>query len=309
MSGPGGRPDRRHLGGQAGRLRRTSSRSTSAAPRPTSASPPAGSCACATCSTRRSATTRRWCRWSTSTRSAPAAARSPTSTRAACSASARSRRAPIPARPATAAAARSRPRPTRSSCSGACVPTAACSAATCSLDVDLARAGDAAARRPARDVRRGGRARRAPDPEVRHDAGDRAELGAPRLRPARVHARRRRRRRAAVCLRHRAGARDPARARPAAPGHHRRHRAARHRPPARVRRHRAPPAEDARPGAAAAPLRRARPRRPSRSSIATACPRTGGWCGASPTAATRARATRCASTCRPATSTTPGSRS
>ena len=34
---------------------------------------------------------------------------------------------------------------------------------------------------------------------------------------------------------------------------------------------------------------------------ATPCRRTGGWCGASPTAATRARATRCASTCRPAT--------
>ena len=43
---------------------------------------------------------------------------------------------------------------------------------------------------------RGGGARRAPDPEVRHDAGDRAQLGAPRLRPARVHARRRGRRRA-----------------------------------------------------------------------------------------------------------------
>ena len=36
------------------------------------------------------------------------------------------------------------------------------------------------------------------DPEVRHDAGDRAQLGAPRLRPARVHARGRRRRGPAV---------------------------------------------------------------------------------------------------------------
>ncbi len=74
--------------GRAGwRASTTSSRSTSAARPPTSASPPAASSACATCSTRRSATTRRWCRWSTSTRSAPAAARSRTSTRAACSAS------------------------------------------------------------------------------------------------------------------------------------------------------------------------------------------------------------------------------
>ncbi len=57
------------------------------------------------------------------------------------------------------------------------------------------------------------------------------------------------------------------------------------------------------------PLRRARARRPSPSSTRTACPRTSGSYGASPTAATRARATRCASTCRPARSTTPGSRS
>ena len=86
---------------------------------------------CATCSTRRWATTRRWCRWSTSTRSAPAAARSRTWTRAASSASARSRRGPIPALRATAAAATSRRRRTRSSCSGGCGRTAGSSAATC----------------------------------------------------------------------------------------------------------------------------------------------------------------------------------
>ena len=57
---------------------------------------------------------------------------------------------------------------------------------------------------------RGGGARRAADPEVRDDAGDRAQLGAPRLRPARVHARRRGRRGPAVRLRHRARARDRA---------------------------------------------------------------------------------------------------
>ena len=207
---PGRRPDRRHLGRHGWPASTTSSRSTSAAPRPTSASPPAASCACATCSTRRSATTRRWCRWSTSTRSAPAAARSPTSTRAASSASARSRPAPIPG-PACYGrggdgadldrrAARARP--------AAPGPRAArrrrCGSTSSSREQAMA------ARSPSElgMSRRGGGARRAPDPEVRDDAGDRAQLGAPRLRPARVHARRRRRRRAAVRLRHRARARD-----------------------------------------------------------------------------------------------------
>ena len=59
----------------------------------------------------------------------------------------------------------------------------------------------------------------------------------------------------------------------------------------------------------AAPLRRARRARPSRSSSRTASRRSGGSSGGSPTAATRARATRCASTSPRATWTTPGSRS
>ena len=188
--------------------------------------------------------------------------------------------------------------------------TAACSAARMQLDVELAEQADADGRRSARHDRRGGGARRAPDPEVRDDAGDRAQLGAPRLRPARVHARRRGRRGPAVRLRHRARARDPAGARPAAPGHRRGDRPARHRPPARVRRHRAPPAEGARPGAArarATTSSSAQARRPARGGRRR--PRTAGSSGASPTAATRARATRCASTCRRARSTTPGSRS
>ena len=57
------------------------------------------------------------CRWSTSTPSAPAAARSPGPTRAARCASARARRAPTPARPPTARAARSRRSPTPTCCS------------------------------------------------------------------------------------------------------------------------------------------------------------------------------------------------
>ncbi len=48
-------------------------------------------------------------------------------------------------------------------------------------------------------------------------------------------------------------------------------------------------------------LRRARGAGRRAARRATACPRTGGWCGASPTAATPARATRCASTCPPGT--------
>ena len=181
--------------GRHGRASRTSSRSTSAARRRTSASPPAASCACATSSTRRSATTRRWCRWSTSTRSAPAAARSPTSTRAASSASGPQSAG---ADPGPACYGRGGTEPTSTDAQ---------------LLLGRLRAGPRPARRrhaarprarraaPWQTVadelgmtRRGGGARRAADPEVRDDAGDRAELGAPRLRPARVHARRRRRR-------------------------------------------------------------------------------------------------------------------
>ena len=54
--------------------------------------------------------------------------------------------------------------------------TAACSAATCAWTVELARGAMATIAEQLGDVGRGGRARRAADPEVRHDAGDRAEL-------------------------------------------------------------------------------------------------------------------------------------
>ena len=122
--------------------------------------------------------------------------------------------------------------------------------------------GDGERRSTARHVRGGGRARGAADPEVRHGAGDRAQLGSPRLRPARVHARRGRRCRPAVRVRSGARARDRTRARAALSGHRRRRRAARDRPRARVRRHRASPAEDPRPRKARTSLRRAR--RPGR---------------------------------------------
>ena len=159
--------------------------------------------------------------------------------------------------------------------------------------------------------RRGGGARRAADPEVRDDAGDRAQLGAPRLRPARVHARRRRRR-AARCSRATSpsSSRSPACSSRRYPGHRRR-------PPGC-----SPPTSQhefvatERHAARATSTRRGSQRRfdgargagDAPSSTPTACPDDGGSSGGSPTAATPARATRCASTCPPAPSTTPGSR-
>ena len=74
------------------------------------------------------------------------------------------------------------------------------------------------------------------------------------------------------------------------------HRAARAQEPRRGRSSRA--RFDELVGAGRRPARRRR-----------ACPRTGASCGGSPTAATPARATRCARRCPPAPSTTPGSRS
>ena len=68
-------------------------------------------------------------RCSTSSRSAPAAARSPGSTTAACCASARKAPAPIPAPPATARAAPSPPRPTRTSSSARSGPARSSAAA------------------------------------------------------------------------------------------------------------------------------------------------------------------------------------
>ena len=167
---------------------------------------------------------------------------------------------------------RSRPRPTRSSCSGGCARTAACSAATCrSTSTSRAAAMQRVADRLGMSVEEA--ALGALQIQKFGDgAGDRAELGAPRLRPARVHARRRRRRRPAVRLRHRARARDPARARPAAPGHHVGDRPARDRPPARVRRHRAPLAEDASTASGSARASTSSSRRPSRSSSADGVP-------------------------------------
>ena len=72
----------------------------------------------------RSAAARWRCRWSTSTPSAPAAARSPGATPAARCASGRARRAPSPGPPATGAAAPSRPSPTPTSCSAGSTPAA-----------------------------------------------------------------------------------------------------------------------------------------------------------------------------------------
>ena len=150
--------------------------------------------------------------------------------------------------------------------------------------------------------RRGGRARRAADPEVRHDAGDRAQLGAPRLRPARVHPRRgRRRRRRCSPATSRSELEIPRVLVPPHPGHHRR-RPACSRPTSQhefvaTERH---VAADARPRRLERALRRARAAQAAAQLDADGVPgRPRGSCGASPTAATPARATRCASTCPP----------
>ena len=113
--GPGGRRGRRGLHRPGRRRARRACASTWAAPPATCASSTTAPC-------RRRARERspagRWrCRWSPSTPSAPAAARSPGATRAARCGWARARRAPTPGRRATAAAAPSRPSPTPTSCS------------------------------------------------------------------------------------------------------------------------------------------------------------------------------------------------
>ncbi len=180
----------------------------------------------------------------------------------------------------------------------------------CSSTADLAERGDRSdVAERARDDRRGGGARCAPDPEVRHDAGDRAELRPSRLRPARVHARRRRRRRSAVRVRDRARARDPARAGAAAPRDHRRRRGC-WRPTSST--------SSSRPSATRS---RASTRHACRARfdelVAQAVAQLdedgvpddrrlgpAAW----PTAAMPARATRCASRCPPEPSTTPGSK-
>ena len=128
-------------------------------------------------------------RGSTSARSAPAAARSPTSTRAGCCASARAARAPIPARPATAAAA-SEPTVTDAARSSGMLGDGRARGRARRSTRDAARA---RARRRSADAARArrlerGRARRPDDRQREHGGRD------PRRSPssrARIRARRR----------------------------------------------------------------------------------------------------------------------
>ena len=178
------------------------------------------------------------------------------------------------------------------------------------LDRDARRAGDRHDRGRARDDRRGGGARRAPDPEVRDDPGDRAQL-------------------ACAVATTRASSRSSP---PAAPG---RCSPATSRSSSRSPRVLVPPhpgiiaatgllatdlqhefvaterhaLEEPRPRTAVGALRRARRGGRWRSSTPTPFPSSGGSCGASPTAGTPARATRCAPRCPRASSTRSGSRS
>ena len=303
----GRRPDRRDLGGPDGgprerrharhgrHLRRHRRRRRRPAAR------------CATCSTRRSATTRRWCRWSTSTRSARAEARSPTWTRAASSASARSRRAPIPGRPATAAAATSPPRRTRSSCSGGCGRTEACSAATCrSTSSSRPRRWSSVADRlgvPVEEAALGALQIQ----KFGDGAGDRGQLASA---AATTRASSRSSRPAARARCSRATSRSSSRSRaswcPPHPGitsatgllatdlQHEF---------VATERHALKSLDRDRLGS---PLRRARCAGGRAARARTASRRTGASCGASPTAATWVRATRSASTFPPASSTTAG---
>ena len=107
------------------------------------------------------------CRWSTCTRSAPAAARSPGATRAARCAWARARRAPTRARPATAAAA-SEPTVTDANLLLGYLDPDSPLAGGVRLDRERGRARGARARRRARPLARGDRRR--------HRARGRAEM-------------------------------------------------------------------------------------------------------------------------------------
>ena len=153
----GRRRGRRHAPGRALGLQATSSPSTWAAPRPTSAW-------CRTAGPRsprkaRSTACRSARPCSTSSRSAPAAARSSGSTTAACCASARKAPAPIRARPATARAAPSPPRPTPISSSAPSGPSAFLGGRM-RLDGDAARRAFEPLAAALRPQRRAGRRRR-----------------------------------------------------------------------------------------------------------------------------------------------------
>ena len=201
---PCGRCGRRGAASPTGPASATSCASTWAGPRATSASSRTARCA-------RPAPARcrggRWrCRWSTSTRSARAAARSPGATRAAPCGSARGRRAPSPGPRATDAAGPSRRSPTRTSCSahldvdtplagGVQLDASAAERAVGALASEL---GARAARVRRRD--RAGRERRDGARAARDDG--RARRGPARLRAAGL-----RRRRSAARGRGRRGAR------------------------------------------------------------------------------------------------------
>ena len=301
---PGRRPDRRHLGRPDGGLRQRRHARHRRHLRRHRRRRRRRSCACATCSTRRSATTRRWCRWSTSTRSAPAAARSPTSTQGGVF-----RVGP------QSAGADPGPGLLRPRRHGADVDRRA---ARCSGRLRPDRGllgGDMAPRRRAR--------RQAAMQRIADELGmsvEEAALGALQIQKfgmtqaIELNSVRRGYDPREFTLVAAGGAGPlfacdialeleiPRVLVPPHPGIIAAHRPARHRPPARVRRHRAPlRSKTLDRERLQAPLRRAGARRPSRSSTPTGPGRPARSCGASPTAATPARATRSASTCPPAT--------
>ena len=138
--------------------------------------------------------TRSWCRSSTWSRSATAAAASPGSTTSASCMSARSRPARCPARPPTAAAAPRRRRPTPTSRSAASTGTTSAAARSTPTWRPSTRRSTRSRARLGVDRERGG-ARHRPHRQQQHGQRAQAGLAQPRLRPARLHARRLRRRR------------------------------------------------------------------------------------------------------------------
>ena len=166
---------------------------------------------------RSSSACRSACRASRRARSAPAAARSAGSTRAASCRSARRARAPCPARPATARAATAPRSPTPTSCSAASTPPSSWAARSRST-AELARGVRRRARRAARARPRRGGLGDGADLQREHGQRDPHRHGRAGHRPARVRAGRVRRRRRDARLRDRRRDRHAPRRRAAAPG-------------------------------------------------------------------------------------------
>ena len=132
---------------------------------------------------------------STSPRSAPAAARSPASTRAACCRSGRNRPAPFRVRPATASATTGRPSPTPTWCSASSIRSALAGGRLADRPALSERAIETHVAQPLGLTLRGRGARHPRGRQCRHGARHPRRDGRARPRSARPHADRHRRQR------------------------------------------------------------------------------------------------------------------